>query len=295
MNDLLLFLTSKEIMIVYILILAIVFLSIVVWLIERSYYKRKLRHNTKELNRLVDEVGERLVEEEKKKPVPATTIEATIPTKVEEKIEVIEPTPKVEEVEVKPVVEQPKEEIVYETIEDEQLQAQEEIRKITESLIDVKEEEPIENIALTKFEEEQEKNSIISIDELMATKEMYKVEEINDYEDESNVILSINELENLKNKTQPVVKNEVEPVKLTVVDPKDIRPNIKVVEEKKPTTTFKSSPVISPIFGLENKEKVEKNNVMNLENSATYDKFDEEIRKTNEFLNTLKELQKKLD
>ena len=292
MNDLLLFLTSKEIMIVYILILAILFLSIVVWLIERSYYKRKLRHNTKELNRLVDEVGERLVEEEKTKPVPATTIEATIPTKVEEKIEVIEPTPQVE---LKPVVEPPKEEIVYETIEDEQLQAQEEIRKITESLIDVKEEEPIENIALTKFEEEQEKNSIISIDELMATKEMYKVEEINDYEDESNVILSINELENLKNNTQPVVKNEVEPVKLTVVDPKDIKPNVKVVDEKKPATTFKSSPVISPIFGLENKEKVEKNNVMNLENSATYDKFDEEIRKTNEFLNTLKELQKKLD
>lgn len=289
MNDLLLFLTSKEIMIVYILILAIVFLSIVVWLIERSYYKRKLRHNTKELNRLVDEVGERLVEEEKKTEVPVTTIEATVPTK---EVEVLEPV--TESIEVKPVVEEKKEEIEYETVEDEQLQAQEEIRKITESLIDTNE-EPIENIALTKFEEEQEKNSIISIDELMATKEMYKVEELNKYDDENNVILSINELENLKNNTvKPELKPDNEPVKLTVVAEKDIRPNVKVVEEKKPVSTFKSSPVISPIYGLE-KEEVEKHNVMNLENSATYDKFDEEIRKTNEFLNTLKELQKKLD
>lgn len=289
MNDLLLFLTSKEIMIVYILILVIVFLSIIVWLIERSYYKRKLRHNTKELNKLVDEVGERLVEEEKKTKVPVTTIEATVPTK---EVEVLEPV--TESIEVKPVVEDKKEEIEYETVEDEQLQAQEEIRKITESLIDTNE-EPIENIALTKFEEEQEKNSIISIDELMATKEMYKVEEINKYDDENNVILSINELENLKNNTvKPELKPDNESVKLTVVAEKDIRPNVKVVEEKKPVSTFKSSPVISPIYGLE-KEEVEKHNVMNLENSATYDKFDEEIRKTNEFLNTLKELQKKLD
>ena len=282
MNDLLLFLTSKEIMIVYILILVIVFLSIIVWLIERSYYKRKLRHNTKELNKLVDEVGERLVEEEKKTKVPVTTIEATVPTK---EVEVLEPV--TESIEVKPVVEDKKEEIEYETVEDEQLQAQEEIRKITESLIDTNE-EPIENIALTKFEEEQEKNSIISIDELMATKEMYKVEEINKYDDENNVILSINELENLKNNTvKPELKPDNESVKLTVVAEKDIRPNVKVVEEKKPVSTFKSSPVISPIYGLE-KEEVEKHNVMNLENSATYDKFDEEIRKTNEFLNTLK-------
>ena len=32
-----------------------------------------------------------------------------------------------------------------------------------------------------------------------------------------------------------------------------------------------------------------------LENTANFEKLDEEIRKTNEFLMTLKELQKKLD
>ena len=34
---------------------------------------------------------------------------------------------------------------------------------------------------------------------------------------------------------------------------------------------------------------------MELENTANYDNLDEEIRKTNEFLMTLRELQKKLD
>ena len=34
---------------------------------------------------------------------------------------------------------------------------------------------------------------------------------------------------------------------------------------------------------------------MMLENTANYDKFDEEIKKTNEFIVTLKELQEKLD
>ena len=55
---------------------------------------------------------------------------------------------------------------------------------------------------------------------------------------------------------------------------------------------FKSSPIISPIFGIE--EKPSSNDMM-LENTANYDKFDEEIKKTNEFIVTLKELQEKLD
>ena len=55
---------------------------------------------------------------------------------------------------------------------------------------------------------------------------------------------------------------------------------------------FERSPVISPIYGIERKETIEE---MELENTANYEKLDEEIKKTNEFLMTLRELQKNLD
>ena len=57
---------------------------------------------------------------------------------------------------------------------------------------------------------------------------------------------------------------------------------------------FKSSPVISPVYGIEHPTSTNANDI-ELENTANYEKLDEEIRKTNEFLMTLKELQKKLD
>ena len=47
----------------------------------------------------------------------------------------------------------------------------------------------------------------------------------------------------------------------------------------------------SPIYGI--KEDTTKN--IELENTADYDKLDAEIKKTNEFLMTLRELQSKLD
>ena len=71
-----------------------------------------------------------------------------------------------------------------------------------------------------------------------------------------------------------------------------------VKKEEKPVyqehKKFQSSPVISPVFGIE-RPAVQSNSDIELENTANYEKLDEEIRKTNEFLMTLKELQKKLD
>ena len=59
------------------------------------------------------------------------------------------------------------------------------------------------------------------------------------------------------------------------------------------TTKFKRSPVISPVYGIE--KQASEDTTMEIENTANYDKLDEEIRKTNEFLSTLRELQEKLD
>ena len=75
---------------------------------------------------------------------------------------------------------------------------------------------------------------------------------------------------------------------------------IKLEEEKvnvndvKIEKKFQNSPIISPIFGIERLNNIEPND-LELENTANYEKLDEEIRKTNEFIMTLKELQSKLD
>jgi hypothetical protein len=69
----------------------------------------------------------------------------------------------------------------------------------------------------------------------------------------------------------------------------------KKVEEKQEKKVFKPTPIISPVYGIEKTEDSINSNELQLENTADYEKFDEEIRKTNEFIATLKELQKKLD
>ena len=65
-------------------------------------------------------------------------------------------------------------------------------------------------------------------------------------------------------------------------------PSARIIKNTK-EKIFKSSRVISPVYGMKKSTELE------LENTANYEKLDEEIRKTNEFLATLKELQKKLD
>ena len=71
--------------------------------------------------------------------------------------------------------------------------------------------------------------------------------------------------------------------------------NVKVEEEIIKPKKFKSSPVISPVYGIEKDTSSKSATELELENTANYDKLDEEIKKTNEFLMTLRELQKKLD
>ncbi len=123
------------------------------------------------------------------------------------------------------------------------------------------------------FENSQEENAIISLEELNNVKDNIKEEEINAYEDDGNEPISLTELEALYKDLK-----EEEPPKEEVVVPS--------IEEKK----FKTTPVISPVYGLtSNKDTI------SLEQTANLEKLNEEIRKTNEFLNALKELRKNLE
>ena len=191
--------------------------------------------------------------------------------------------------------------IEYTEIEPDPEEAKEEIRKATEELLKTQELQLKEAIDLAKFEEEQEENAIISLDELYSkSKTLYEQNEVIQYEDEGNEPISLADLESRMNQ----IKNEVEEIEkdekqntlqetdtektpvIKLDDFNTISDNSVYKEDK----VFKSSPIISPIFGIE-----KQTNDMEFENTADFDKFDDEIRKTNEFLKVLKELQKKLE
>ena len=109
--------------------------------------------------------------------------------------------------------------------------------------------------------------------------------------------LQMNDFNNVSvNPTVTVAATNVAPVVSTDTNVNETAYQPQVQERPKienlyQTSKFKKSPVISPIYGIERSD----DDYLELENTANYDKLDEEIRKTNEFLMTLKELQKNLD
>lgn len=294
MDNLLEFLTSKEIILVYFIAGLSCFICFIVYLVERNNEKLRRKHNTKELNKLVEQIKEKIPEKEETVIYEEPVLEVISESASVE--EMLEDTGKIKSTEdvsneyqsyvIEPVkYDETIEELEYTSIEPDMETAKLELKKLEEQLLkeeeakmEVLEVEEDNNIELTEFEDEQEKDAIISLDEYMSKgKELYEANEFVQYEDDGNEPISIQDLETrMENK------------------------NVEVIEEKKPIEDlriepkFKNSPIISPIFGIEgiNNESV---NELELENTANYEKLDQEIKKTNEFLMTLKELQNKLD
>lgn len=364
-KDLIEFLTSQEIIIVYIISGIAMLVSIIMFFVQRNNEKLKQKHNTRELNKLVEQIREETYiydeEEDEQYDTPIleiidygtdevnsvseliaqTQTATTEVASVEIKEEAVEAEEEYEEnsiasiipnnyetVEVEEVVEvntisdldkenytisndeiveeveevvSNKEELQYTDMDLDQATARIELEKIKEELSKQEQMEDIENIALTNYEEEQEATAIISLEELVKKgKEMYEKNELTQYADEGNEPISIQDLERqVGEKTavfeKPFVLEESVPENTEKVEieeiiesdiPSFIEGTMEVVEN---SPKFKSSPVISPIYGIEPK------NDLQLENTANYDKLDEEIKKTNEFLKTLKDLQNKLD
>lgn len=126
---------------------------------------------------------------------------------------------------------------------------------------------PDEENAILKFEEEQERTAIISLDELMKkSNELYNNNEIVQYDD-GNEPITINEvIERFKN----------EEVSL----PEAMQD---IVEEKPIYTHKETIPFISSVYGIE-----KKSNELEFENTATYEKLS---RSTNsDFMAKLKEV-----
>lgn len=193
-----------------------------------------------------------------------------------------------------------------------QEEAKEELRQATIELLKAQEQQKVEeskNIELTEFEEEQEKNAIISVEELMKKSDiLYEQNETTQYADEGNEPISLKDLERRMNnikeeaKALDIKQQEPEIIESTPIEISKEETNKVVLDDfysidktkaYNDDHIFKSSPIISPIFGIEKQHT--NDNSLELENTANYEKLDEEIKKTNEFLGKLRELQKNLD
>lgn len=230
-------------------------------------------------------------------------LEELTPSSVADIYEKVKDKVEQEKLEVSIPKEERVEKLEYTEIEPNQEEAKEELKRVTEELLRTQAMQEQDNIDLTKFEEQQEEEAIISMDELIKkSKTLYEQNEITQYEDEGNEPISLKDLESRMNKIKEDVEvldieisKDVEPVVVSEETNKiklDDFNTISLKDAYKEDRVFKSSPVISPIFGIEKKESTTN---MELENTANYEKLDEEIKKTNEFLKALKELQKKLD
>lgn len=149
-----------------------------------------------------------------------------------------------------------------------------------------------------RWEKEKQTISQIELEE--------KIEEIESNKEEIKENIVVNKTDSIQStvivpEKAEIKDNNTETSKVVrKVEFPSILPNKKDVYE----TKFTNSPIISPVYGIERKkfeeeeklhpEKINKND-LELENTANYEKFDEEIKKTNEFIAALKELQKKLD
>ena len=345
MSGLIEFLTTEEMILVYVLVGIASVLYFIIYILDKTAMKRKQRQNTRELQKIVlessadslDEKVENVSEEPVLMPITEEMKVEEPEVKESEPVLEVSNVSQTEEVAVMPEVErlsieeQPvqvvatevtseesnmvpnvEEELQYTSIEPDPSEAQAELMRLTETL--EKAEEEVKNIDLTAFEEEQEQNAIISLDELMSrNKALYESGELEKLEDEGNEPISLQDLEERMKAVQTEVESiEAEPsivtVEESISEPKQMVlddfqavsisvPDTSKVEEKpvyQEHKKFKSSPVISPVFGIE-KPVVNNSSDIELENTANYEKLDEEIRKTNEFLMTLKELQKNLD
>ena len=208
------------------------------------------------------------------------------------------------------------EELQYTTIEPNKEEAKKELESLAEKIKqdEIKKEKffseettTSNNIDLTDYEVEQEENAIISLEELSKkSKELYESNEINQYKDEGNEPISLKDLEERMNRQLKTISESFEinrvaekPTEEEISEmlegsiPVPLKPKEEVKKVKMDdfntikTNKYHPTPVISPIFGIEKNYKKD----LELENTANYDKLDAEIKKTNEFMMTLKELQ----
>lgn len=312
MSTIINFIQDKEVIIMASLLVLIVILTIAV-LITDFINKKK---NIKDANELfisdanmVDAFKEEIHEIN---PLEYTTdlgqyegvLNLNIPQNNEKitEIKYVEEDEELEKTKAKIELETLKEELIKADIEEKRKKEEEkeiidiEVEKVKP--IEVEEIIDLSDNLETSFEDEQEENAIISLDEFnKVSDKIYEQNDTIQYMDEGNEPISIKELEELySTKELKDLSSEIKPKNIEKVDTEVIETiDIEAPAESKNEINqkFKSSPIISPVYGIDNNTEENIESIM-LENTANLDKLSQEIKKTNEFLNTLRELKKNL-
>lgn len=302
---------SNELIFVYGLIALVIILIIVIVIIDKRESKKKPKNlfdtlNMKiisDVNKLTPENKNGEVKEEK--IVPEFDIIEMKQKKNKDNFQDLEPIPEVrvekEDFTISKQVESKKAKEETELLEDmtstdfsqneediyiesdlEKTQAQIRVEEITEALKKAQVEEQIEEDKYAKFEEEQEKNAIISYNELKKSfDKLYSENEKIQYIDDDEIPINIDELYQLSKKQE---KKETLEDTIQIINEMSA-PKKEEYHQKETTTTstFKSSPLISPVYGIQKPP---------VETKTTVDK---DIQNANQFLQGLKELKNNLD
>ena len=180
---------------------------------------------------------------------------------------------------------EPLEEEIEEYIEPEleKTQAQIELEAITRELEKASRDEAnIDKYA--KFEEEQEQNAIISYKELKEKyDQLYDEGEKIQYANDNDLPINLNELYQAQPKQSE--QQIITPVKKTEYYNPTPAYSSENANRAQNHFVFKSSPVISPVYGIQQQQKPKTEPV-------DQQQIEAEMRRTTEFLNSLKDLQK---
>ena len=331
MNEMVEFLTSKEIIVVYIVVGIAIFICLAIFIIDKSYDKRKRKQNTRKLNRLVEDVNLRLQEgiEDDNSTVPVQE-EQLVELHVEEPVNTVEeadfipPTPVVEQtpvVEAAPVVEEGTiEELIIDNMDDVQGESVEE--SMTAQIDRVH--DKIEQIVYTNPEPDREEatRELIKLAEELEKAEKAQRDgiDIMAYEtaQEENAIISLEELN--KRSEEMYAANEVtqyadegnEPISLQDLEARKAQ----VMNSEVDTVAAQQDTVVveEPVLQEIHQEQMTFNNTNNdaykgIKKTVKTEIFssvfgtgsrngaqtEEELQKTSEFLLSLKDLQSRLN
>lgn len=260
---------SSELFFVYALIALVIILIIVIIILDKKESKKEPKSLFDTLNmKIIADSNEQLKSEKLEEVVinsntdkPDSTFDDLAPLK---EIEIKDTETTLQET-ISELKNEP-----YQETELDKTQAQIRVEEITKALEEAQKEQEQEEDKYQKFEEEQEKNAIISYNELKESFDrLYSENEKIQYLEDDEIPININELYELRDNKQKAKLDD-----------------FNTVEVQKDTTSsgFKSSPLISPVYGIQ-KPPIE-NNVKSV---------DHDIENTNMFLKNLKELKSNLE
>lgn len=264
---------SSELFFVYALIALVIILIIVIVVLDKKESKKKPKNlfDTLNMKIIADPYEQNASKEDTEELHDEVIINPT--TTVVDDFQNLEPIPEVKIKDTDDTLRQTIDELKNETYTESELdktQAQIRVEEITKAL-EAAQKEELEEDKYQKFEEEQEKNAIISYNELKESFDrLYSENEKIQYLDDDEIPINIDELYELRDNQQKVKLDDLNTINT-------------VKEEKTVTSNFKSSPLISPVYGIQ-KPPVENNKLS-----------DKDIENANIFLNNLKELKNNLE